>query len=134
MYCRIRIYRYECRIADPPHYYYSFRLFSILIDDDVAWGVMGETPPPRFRFKASGGALLFAVKKEMEKKVIYQRMRHKKLDLFHRAPFSPWIKKKKRPLTSGASVWHDYLFFFFFFLPHFLFGLEFPRLDLKHEN
>lgn len=62
-------------------------------------------PPPVLDSKHRAARCFFAVKKEMEKKVIYQRMRHKKLDLFHRAPFSPWIqKKKKRPLTSGASV------------------------------
>lgn len=63
MYCRIRIYRYECRIADPPHYYYSFRLFSILIDDDVAWGVMGETPPPVLDSKHRAARCFFTVKK-----------------------------------------------------------------------
>ncbi len=75
----------------------------------------GNSTPPVLDSKHRAARCFFAVKKEMVKKVIYQRMRHKKLDLFHRAPFSPWIKKKKRPLTSGASVWHNYLFFFFFF-------------------
>lgn len=40
-----------------------FGSFPILIDDDVAWGVMGETPPPVLDSKHRAARCFFAVKK-----------------------------------------------------------------------